>query len=457
VSSGTQGQPARRPGFLRHSAPPWLTCDLFFLFGARAIRSIALGYLGIVLPLYLAELGYKAAAMGLLFGISALAGAIMAALVGFLADRAGRKPFLVIISLMMAIGSPMFALTNNFAAMIAAAALGTIGFAGAPGLGGGWGPYYPAAQSLVAEQAEPHQRTSIFGALSFVGVIAGALGSLLAILPGLLNRMAHLPLVTSYRWLFFFSGVLGLAMALIVLPVRERPARARAKDPGDKLPNLHQAQKPAFGIARIFRLSPATWRLVIRFMITNATNGLAIGMLGPMVVYWFYRRYGATGGEIAQLYFVIGSLAAISYLLAAPITRRFGTVATIVVTRLVSSALLLVIPAMPTFALAALVYTLQMVANVLSVPIRQSYLMGVISPAERASAAGLANLPSQATRSLSSYFGGYLMQHLALSMPLELAGVLQALNAALYYFFFRNVPPPEEIISTTSDSAAAGD
>ena len=146
--------------------PPWLSHDLLLLFGARAFRSLAQGFLGIILPLYLAALGYHATAMGLLFAVSSITGALMAAAVGFLADRFGRKPFLVIIALLMAGGSLVFAISQNFAVMVAAAALGTIGYAGAPGLGGGWGPYYPAAQSLVAEQGEAHQRTTIFGALS---------------------------------------------------------------------------------------------------------------------------------------------------------------------------------------------------------------------------------------------------------------------------------------------------
>jgi hypothetical protein len=41
------------------------------------------------------------------------------------------------------------------------------------------------------------------------------------------------------------------------------------------------------------------------------------------------------------------------------------------------------------------------------------------------------------------------MQHLAL----ELAALLQALNAALYYFFFRSVRPPQEISADTCGAA----
>jgi len=38
-----------------------------------------------------------------------------------------------------------------------------------------------------------------------------------------------------------------------------------------------------------------------------------------------------------------------------------------------------------------------------------------------------------------------MMEHIAVSLPLEFAAAMQALNAALYWAFFRNVHPPEEM------------
>jgi predicted MFS family arabinose efflux permease len=92
-----------------------------------------------------------------------------------------------------------------------------------------------------------------------------------------------------------------------------------------------------------------------------------------------------------------------------------------------------------------------MIFNTLSIPVRQSFLMGVIPPAERSAAAGMASAPAQIGSSISPYIAGYLMQQVWLEMPLELAALLQAINAALYYFFFRNVRPPEEIIASAAE------
>jgi MFS family permease len=424
--------------------PAWFTRDLGFLLAARAFRSIAAGYLNIILPLYLALLGYNAVHLGILFSVCGIAGAILAAVTGVLADRFGRRMFLVVMGLAMAVGSAVFAVTDNFALMVAAAAIGTIGYSGPGSVGGGWGPSYPAAQSLLAGQTPDHRRTTLFGLVSFVGVISAALGSLLAAAPKILHRSLGLATVEGYRALFFLAGALGLAMALSVLPVGEsRPLNAGESGichGGQR----HRASVSAGARLKMFGLSRDSWRLVGRFMVTNATNGFAIGMLGPFVVYWFYRRYGADATNLAALFFVINLAAAVPYLLAGRVALRLGAVATVVSARGVSTVLLGCLVLMPTFFLAAMLYTIRMLFNLLSVPVRQSYLMGVIDPSERASAAGLSNMPSRATQSISAYFAGYLMQHVALGLPLEIAATLQGLNTMLYYLFFRKIRPPEE-------------
>lgn len=99
----------------------------------------------------------------------------------------------------------------------------------------------------------------------------------------------------------------------------------------------------------------------------------------------------------------------------------------------------------PTFGLAATLYGVRALFNLLSIPVRQSYLMGIIDPAERSSAAGFANFPSQVTSAISPYLAGYFMEHLTLALPLEFAAAMQGLNTFLYWFFFRNVYPPEEL------------
>jgi MFS family permease len=405
--------------------PAWLGPDLEYLFAGRALRSLSQGYLAIIVPLFLATLGYRPVQIGIVFTAGSFGSMVLTAAVGFLADRWGRKTLLIALGILTAVSGIAFALAPNFWVLIIAAAAGTIGRGGNAGSGGAFGPYFPAEQALIAEHAGDVHRTTAFGAVSLVGVLAGAAGSLVATTPSLLHTLTGTSMIAGDRILFYLTAVLGIAMAIVILPVREAPRPPRA------------AGAP--------RLSRSTRHVLVRFLITNATNGLAIGMLGPVLVYWLHLRYGATSGQLGTLFFITNIAAAPSYLASGRLARKLGAVRAVVAARTIAVGLLALIPLMPTFVLAAAVFLLRTLVNVLSAPIRQSYLMGVVDPADRSTAAGLSNLPLQACSTVGPTLAGQLMEITWLGLPLELAAALQGVNAVLYYVFFRDIRPPEEL------------
>jgi MFS family permease len=427
--------------------PEWMNADLLYLLIARGLRSVTQGYLIIVVPLFIVDIGFDAEHLGIMFAASAASSALQVAAIGLLADRFGRKALLIAISAMMVLGGLVFASSSNFVVLALAAALSTIGRGGGAGSGGAWGPYLPAEQALIAEHSHDQARTHVFGVLSSVGVVASALGSLLASLPALLSHLGLLSEIAGYRLLFLIAAVLGVAMIIFTIPVNEAH-RARPPDvPHKQSLSNSVVRRRIAGIA----LSHESWRLIGRFMVTNSINGLAVGMLGPFLVYWFHRRYGVGSAPIGTLFFVVNLLAAAPSLVAGRVARRFGAVSTVVTWRMISALLLFILALMPNFALAALVFATRTFCNTLSLTVRQSYIMGIIRPSERSSAAGLSNFPAQVGSALSPYFAGYAMEHLALALPLELASALMALNTWLYYLFFRGVRPPEEVLGEEDD------
>lgn len=403
--------------------------DLRYLLAGRALRSLTQGYLGVIVPLFLVRAGYDTVRIGALLTVAAASGAVLTAFVGFAADRWGRKPLLVGLGLMTTAGGVVFALTTSYALLLTAAALGTIGRGGAAGSGGAFGPYYPAEQALIAEHAGDAARTTVFSGLSFVGVLAAALGAGLATVPKLMAASGLGTRLDGYRLLFWVTAVLGIVMAAVILPVTE----VRRAGPG-ALP----AKPPP--------LSPRTRSLLVRFGITNAINGLAIGFLGPILALWFHLRYGVGAAAIGILYLAINLAAVIPYLGVPWITRRLGgVVRTVVAVRITSAAILAVIPLMPTFALAGGAYLVRMLANAVSVPVRQSYVMGVVAPAERSRMAALSNLPARVFSLAGPAVAGVMLRTWWIGLPLELASGLQLAYSGLYWRFFRHVPPPEEV------------
>jgi hypothetical protein len=101
----------------------------------------------------------------------------------------------------------------------------------------------------------------------------------------------------------------------------------------------------------------------------------------------------------------------------------------------------------PSFLVAAVLFLLRTQVNTMSVPMRQSFLMGMVDPADRSASAGFSNLPLQVLSSAGPTIAGQLMQSVWVSLPLEIAAALQAVNAGLYHAFFHNMRLPEERVA----------
>jgi predicted MFS family arabinose efflux permease len=98
----------------------------------------------------------------------------------------------------------------------------------------------------------------------------------------------------------------------------------------------------------------------------------------------------------------------------------------------------------PFFWLAGAFYLVRMLAQRVALPLRQSYVMGIVQPDERGTVGALSNLPSQVTMAISPTIAGEIFDHVSLELPFLIGASLQGVNAALYYVGFRHLPPPEE-------------
>lgn len=428
-------------GWRRRWQPEWLTRDMQYLIAARTSMSAARAMAGILVPIYLALIGFNAVTLGLLFTVVALVSALLSMSVGLLADRIGRKPFLIILPLFAALAAMMFAFSRVGAVIFVFAALGSFG-RGAGAGAGMVGPYQPAEQALLADAVADRYRNNLFARIGFASTLGALLGGPLAALPSLVGSLGlrNLAGLNSYAPAFIVTAGLAALAAAFALPVRE-PRRARAGTGRRTAPPV--------------RLSRATWSFVYRLWITNGVNGLAIGFFGPFITYWFYRRYQVGPAEVGLLYTVINIAAIASNLGAAGLARRLGLVRAIVWSRALQAILIVPMVLAPTFWLAGAVYLLRMLAQRVGLPLRQSYVMGIVAPAERGRAGALSNLAAQGTSAISPTFAGFLFDHVTLALPFEIGAFFQGLNTLLFYVFFRHLPPPEERAAAPTDADAA--
>lgn len=426
---------------------------------ARTFMSAARALSGVITPIYLALEGFTALRIGALLGVVAVSSALMSALFGSASDRLGRKPFLIGVPFLAAVAGVLFAYTRSTGVLFVAAALGSFG-RGAGAGSGSVGPYQPAESALVAEQLAPRWRNAGFGRLSFSSSVGALFGGVLALL-GPQAELHGAAATAAFRDPYLAAaGLAALAGLLAVFISEPRPrggqppppppagtatAHGAASPVGDPPQRRRKASGGAFHFPRRSR------GLLYRLWLTNSLNGFAVGMFAPFISYWLFRRFGVSAGEVGILFAVINAVTAASTLSAARLARRLGLVRTVTAVRMAQAALLVPFVLMPTFEAAGAVYLLRMAVQRIGLPLRQSYVLAMAAPEERAAVSALATVPSQLTMAGSPLFAGYLFDEVSLALPFDIAALFQAANAWLFWAFFHRSPPEEELAEPASE------
>ena len=332
-----------------------LSPDGWLLFAACGARSFAYGFLGVVLALYLAELGLDAAQIGGIFGAALAGGALMTVLLTQVADRLGRRRVLMIGGALMALAGAAFAVAESPALLAAAAILRAISPSGKE-----VGPFLSIEQAILPQATSDERRTGVFAAYNLVGSLAGAVGALATGLPEQFGLDA-LPGYRALIWAYAATGLLLLVLAVRLSPRVEADAEATPAS-GPERPGGRGKQRP-YGVHRSRSIVA---RLAALFALDACAGGFVVQGL---VAYWFALRYGVDATALGAIFFGTNLLSAISFLAAAPIARRIGLLNTMVFTHLPSNVLLLLVPLMPTLELAVAMLLLRHLLSQLDVPI----------------------------------------------------------------------------------------
>jgi len=396
-----------------------LSRDGWLLFATCGVRSFAYGFLSVVLGLYLDSIGLTTTVIGWIFTAALAGGAVMTIVITAVADSFGRRALLILGALLMALAGCIFAITDNPILLVFAAIFGTISPSGKE-----VGPFLSLEQAILPQTTQDQHRTAVFSAYNLVGSFTGALGALGVGLPSLFS----LSVLSGYRFLVwaYVASAIGLMVLFAMLsPSIEAQVQT---EPTMRQIGVRKSRGIVAKLAGLFALDALAGGFIVQ----------------SIVAYWFYLRFKTDLNSLGRIFFGTNLLAALSFLAAPAMARRFGLLNTMVFTHLPSNFLLLLVPLMPNVEWAVIALLLRHLLSQMDVPTRQSYTMAVVDPAERAASAGILSVARNAGAAIAPLFTGALLAAPALGLPFLLAGGIKVVYDLWIFAVFRHVKPPEE-------------
>src|SRR6266403_6304322 len=387
---------------------------------ARGLRAFADGFVSLLLPIYLVELGFSALAIGAIVTSTLIGTALLTLWVGLIANRYSRRRLLLAAALLMAATGAGVAVIKDFWPLLVIAFVGTMN-----PTSGDASIFGPLEQTVLTQTVEPRRRTALFARYSVIGSLAGAIGVLAASLPDWAAAWTGYSRTAAVQSMFVLYALLGIISLLLYRPLS---AAVEAPDEAPHRP-LQQSKRLVYGLAALFGMDSFGTGFLVQ----------------SLLALWLYQRFQISVTTAAAILFWSGICSAVSYLVAVPIAERIGLINTMVFTHLPSNVLLALVPFAPNLPVAIALLLLRSALSQMDVPTRSSYVMAVVAPEERPAAASVTAVPKTFAWAAGSLISGYLLTLSSFGWPLLIGGVVKGAYDILLLVNFQKVRPPEEI------------
>jgi len=392
--------------------------DILSLYVARGLRGFGDGFAIIILPVYLSAIGLSPQEIGLVASASLLGTAALTLITGFIAPRCELRTLFLAGAGLIAFTGMVFPALETIAPILLLAFVGSINPSS-----GDLGMLVPLEHALLTKETVDRDRTSVFAKYSLIGSLTSAVGSLAAALPEMLASSGWSKL-SALKLMFYGYAALGMLAALLY---RRLPRDHSRSD----------APRAALGPSR-----NVVYRLAALFSMDAFAGGFVVQSL---LALWLFQRFDMSL-EAASLYFFCASLlGAISFPVAAWLSRRIGLINTMVFTHIPSSLCLIAAAFCSSLTAVLSLLLVRAALSQMDVPTRSSYVMAVVTPAERTAAASVTAVLRSLASSISPAIAGFMLAGPFSGLPLVVCGCLKIGYDLALLAMFRHNKPPDEI------------
>jgi MFS family permease len=399
-------------------AVSWVKQNLRLLIWARGLRDFGDGFVAVLLPLYLVRLGFSPFEIGVLAGTALLGSALLTLVIGLIGNRYDARDLLILAAALMTTTGVALSIVDSYALLLVVAFVGSVNPSG-----GSASAFVPIEHAVLTRETAAAARTSAFARYSLVGGLAAAGGALAASLPEILMTLGW-PELLGVKGMFVVYAMLGLVGGLFYVRMIPMP------------PLSQSCHSRSLGPSRAI-----VYKLAALFSLDAFAGGFVVQSL---LALWLFERFDLSLAAAGLFFFWSGILSAFSYPVAAWLSRRFGLINTMVFTHIPSSLCLILAALAPSLPLAFILLLVRAGLSQMDVPTRSSYVMAVVTEAERTAAASLTSIPRNLAASLSPALAGALFSLSWAASPLIICGALKVAYDLLLLNQFRHLKPPEE-------------
>ena len=389
------------------------------LLVAKGLRAFGDGYVSLLLPVYLLELGYAPLQVGVIATATLLGSGVLALGIGLHAYRFHYRTLLLAATLLMAATGFGFAFVTDFWPLLAIAFVGTLNPSS-----GDVSVFLPLEHAMLSRLVDDRSRTAVFARYSLVGALLAAFGSLAAGVPDFVAREWGVTTRAAMQAMFVLYAVTAVIVALVYRGLPAAPSG--------------EAQRPQ---APLTRSKGRVYALAALFSLDAFAGGLVVQ---SMVALWLYQSHGLSPATAGAIFFWTGILSAFSFLVAVRIADRIGLVNTMVFTHIPANVCLLAVPFVGDLYAVVALLLVRSALSQMDVPTRSSYVMSIVLPEERPAAASITAVPRSLAAAVSPFIAGYLLGVSTFGWPLAAAGAIKIAYDLMLLTMFRKVRPPEE-------------
>ena len=389
------------------------------ILAAKGLRAFGDGYVSLLLPVYLLELGMTPLAVGAIASVTLVGSGVAALAVGLHAYRFRLRDLLLAATGLMAATGLGFAFVTDLWPLVLIAFVGTLNPSS-----GDVSVFLPLEHAALSRVVPDRDRTETFARYSLVGSLVAAVGALAAGVPAWAAREWGIGAREAMQAMFVLYALLAGAAAVAYrgLPHALGAQAARANAP------LTRSKGRVYTLAGLFSLDAFAGGFLVQ----------------SMMALWLYQRHGVEPGEAGVIFFFTSLLSAISYLIAVRIAKRIGLVNTMVFTHIPANACLIAIPFQDSLAVVVVLLLVRGLLSQMDVPTRSSYVMAIVLPEERPAAASITTVPRSLASAAGPSIAGYMLALSPFGWPLVAAGAIKIAYDVMLLAAFRRIRPPEE-------------